>query len=323
MKALLEKWGNLSPEQYSIEHIPVTPAFNDNVHTLQINNGKPNNLVMIHGFGGSGVIFYKYFKPLSEYYNIYAIDLRGAGLSGRSHIIESDVSKLETYYLDGVDKAIKSKIKGKFTLLGHSLGGYVAALYAHLHPDNIEKLYLLSPAGYSKLDPKKIDEFIDMFEHSSYTRKLAISCAVPFIAGELSPFLFLRYLGKSLAMKAINRYQNYINMDNKEEAHDYVSFLYQMNLQDPCSDMHIGKILTLQGCGKTPLEERVVFSMPIHFIYGEKDWMNTDGAYKTKNACKYITITIIPNVGHNLNIQAVDTIVAYITGDKKQISIEI
>lgn len=54
-------------------------------------------------------------------------------------------------------KVWKEKIglKGKFYLTGHSLGGYVSSVYALRHPEDVEKLLLLSPVGI----PEKPDDF--------------------------------------------------------------------------------------------------------------------------------------------------------------------
>lgn len=49
--------------------------------------------------------------------------------------------------IEGWRKALKLR---KFTLVGHSYGGYLACCYADEHPSLIEKLYLLSPAGFTK-----------------------------------------------------------------------------------------------------------------------------------------------------------------------------
>lgn len=40
-------------------------------------------MVMIHGFGGSGLIFYRILKHLHEDFKIYLIDLPGMGRSSR------------------------------------------------------------------------------------------------------------------------------------------------------------------------------------------------------------------------------------------------
>ena len=45
-------------------------------------------------------------------------------------------------------------------------------------------------------------------------------------------------------------------------------------------------------------------------LYGENDWVKSDGAYRYKeeHGREDIIIEIIPNAGHTLNIQGVDDI---------------
>lgn len=38
----------------------------------------------------------------------------------------------------------------KFTLVGHSLGGYISGNYALNHPDKLDKLVMLSSAGVTR-----------------------------------------------------------------------------------------------------------------------------------------------------------------------------
>lgn len=58
-------WTNLGQEENFIHEIKVT---------CQENLPK---LVMIHGFGGGGAVFYKMLKHLRLYFEVYTIDLLG------------------------------------------------------------------------------------------------------------------------------------------------------------------------------------------------------------------------------------------------------
>ena len=40
-------------------------------------------LVLIHGYGGGGALFYKVIKPLTEYFHLILIDIIGMGGSSR------------------------------------------------------------------------------------------------------------------------------------------------------------------------------------------------------------------------------------------------
>lgn len=48
--------------------------------------------------------------------------------------------------------------ESEFVLLGHSLGGYLSALFAMKFPEKIKKVILLSPVGLAS-KPEKGDEF--------------------------------------------------------------------------------------------------------------------------------------------------------------------
>lgn len=109
-------------------------------------------MVLVHGYGGGGAIFYKLLKDLASYFHVYAVDLLGMGSSGRPQFPLKQASQnteiAENFFIDSL-KQWKEKIgiKGKYYLAGHSLGGYICSLYTMKYPDEIEKLILISPAG--------------------------------------------------------------------------------------------------------------------------------------------------------------------------------
>lgn len=49
----------------------------------------------------------------------------------------------------------------EFTLVGHSLGGYIGGHYALNYPDRVDKLILLSSAGVTRLTEEDIKKQID------------------------------------------------------------------------------------------------------------------------------------------------------------------
>ena len=40
-------------------------------------------MVLIHGYGAGGAVFYRIIKELSEKFHIFLVDMLGMGLSGR------------------------------------------------------------------------------------------------------------------------------------------------------------------------------------------------------------------------------------------------
>lgn len=122
------------------------------------------NLVMLHGYGAGLGFFYKNFEGLSRVngWKVYALDLLGMGRSSRppfklhSKDRQSSITEAENWFIDALEEwRIKRKIE-RFTLLGHSLGGYMAVAYALKYPGHLNKLILASPVGIPE-DPYAVN----------------------------------------------------------------------------------------------------------------------------------------------------------------------
>ncbi|KAL4810752.1 Alpha/Beta hydrolase protein [Aspergillus unguis] len=113
------------------------------------------HLVMLHGYGAGLGFFYKNFEPLSRPagWQLHALDLLGMGRSTRPSFKikakerEDAIREAEDWFVDALEEwRIKRNIE-RFTLLGHSLGGYIAVNYALKYPGRLNKLILASPVG--------------------------------------------------------------------------------------------------------------------------------------------------------------------------------
>ena len=122
------------------------------------------NLVMLHGYGAGLGFFYKNFEGLSrvEGWKVYALDLMGMGRSTRppfrihSKDRQDSITEAENWFIDALEEwRIQRKID-RFTLLGHSLGGYMAVAYALKYPGHLNKLVLASPVGIPE-DPYAVN----------------------------------------------------------------------------------------------------------------------------------------------------------------------
>ncbi len=124
-----------------------------------------NNLVMLHGYGAGLGFFYKNFESLSRQPNwkLYALDLLGMGRSSRPNFRihakdkEAKVREAENWFVDALEEWRIKRGIDKMTLLGHSLGGYMAVCYALKYPGHLNKLILASPVGIPE-DPYAVNE---------------------------------------------------------------------------------------------------------------------------------------------------------------------
>ncbi len=99
-------------------------------------------LVLIHGIGGCINWWRENMPHFSQNYRTYALDLPGFGRSKR-------LSGL--YTIERAAHFVRSWLKllhlKKVFLVGHSMGGQIAARVAAHHPELVEKLILAAPSG--------------------------------------------------------------------------------------------------------------------------------------------------------------------------------
>ncbi|XPT01247.1 hypothetical protein M3J09_010387 [Ascochyta lentis] len=123
------------------------------------------NLVMLHGYGAGLGFFYRNFEALSRAHGwkVYALDLLGMGRSSRSpfkiHAKDKHgkIAEAESFFVDALEEWRIKRGLDRFTLLGHSLGGYLAVAYALKYPGHLNKLILASPVGIPE-DPFAVSD---------------------------------------------------------------------------------------------------------------------------------------------------------------------
>lgn len=115
-------------------------------------DGKGPVLVLLHGFLESSTIWNTIASQLSSHYRIVTIDLPG---HGRSETIEGIHSmKLMAEVVHEVLNHLKIN---KVTIVGHSMGGYVALAFAENQPTMLSRLILLNSTPESDTIQRKRD----------------------------------------------------------------------------------------------------------------------------------------------------------------------
>lgn len=123
-----------------------------------------NNLVMLHGYGAGLGFFYKNFESISRAtgWKLYALDMLGMGRSSRPPFKisakdrQGKITEAENWFIDALEEWRVKKGIERFTLLGHSMGGYMAVAYALKYPGHLNKLILASPVGIPE-DPNAVN----------------------------------------------------------------------------------------------------------------------------------------------------------------------
>ncbi|EXJ83207.1 hypothetical protein A1O1_06826 [Capronia coronata CBS 617.96] len=113
------------------------------------------NLVILHGYGAGLGFFYKNFESLSRPHGwrLFALDMLGMGRSSRppfklkAKTREEQITEAEAWFVDSLEEWRVKRNIDKMTLVGHSMGGYMAVCYALKYPGHLNKLILASPVG--------------------------------------------------------------------------------------------------------------------------------------------------------------------------------
>ncbi|TPG38964.1 alpha/beta hydrolase [Sphingomonas koreensis] len=100
-------------------------------------------IVLLHGSNASLQTWDPWVARLGGRYRFVSVDLPGHGLTGAAP--DGDYS--QAAYARVLDAVIAERKLGRFVLVGHSMGGGVAALYASEHPDRIAALILVDASG--------------------------------------------------------------------------------------------------------------------------------------------------------------------------------
>lgn len=123
-----------------LPELRATSFFGRTIRYYDIGSGPP--LVLIHGIGGDADEWVFCFEALSAAHRVIALELLGFGRSDKPPIEYSIAVFVEV--LEHFLSALKIP---RASLLGSSLGGWIAAAFALRFPERVDKLILVDAAG--------------------------------------------------------------------------------------------------------------------------------------------------------------------------------
>lgn len=117
-----------------------------------LDGGSGPPLVLLHGMGANKDNFLPVARRLIRHYRVIIPDLPGFGESDKPadarYDVASQVERLDQFrQVLGLDR---------IHLGGNSMGGLIAGAYAAAHPDAVDSLWLLAPAGVKSARPSPL-----------------------------------------------------------------------------------------------------------------------------------------------------------------------
>lgn len=228
-------------------------------------------LLLIHGLGCS----LKYWKCVFEaeglaHYRILALDLPGFGLSAKPDEYEYDLkSQAEIAH-----SLVQTLDIPQLTLIGHSMGGAIAILFAHTYPQMVERLLVLEPNLRA--------------DDAHLSREIIRHSEAEFIN---------RY--EKFKQMAIETVQNWFVNSHRADIEEYIGELLKTT---PTSMYRSARSLMEVTGDETLLLQFQRLSMPKYFLIGEESLKIRSIPKSFQNSS--IKSIIVPGVGHMMMVDS-------------------
>ena len=228
-------------------------------------------LLLLHGFGSSLQAWDDWSVKLEQKYRVIRLDLPGFGLTGASpandYSEEKDLATL-THFADKLGLE-------KFSVMGHSMGGKTAMLFAANHPERIEKL-IVADIG-PKFYPQHHQSILEGLNAVDFSLKPSRSEVEEILSKYISDFGTRQFLLKSLYWVEPGQ----------------LAFRFNLAVFNKQIDQ-IG----------TALPENARFEKPSLFIRGGNSNYILDSDFEAiKQHFPKVAFETIPNVGHWLHAE--------------------
>lgn len=125
--------GSLPPEK-------TTAVYGQNIRYIEAGQGPA--VILLHGLGGTKEIWGANLAALASKYHVYALDQLGFGHSDKP-LFDYKIAT----WADSLQGFMQSQNIPKATVVGSSMGGWVATEFAVQHPGMVDKLVLVDAAG--------------------------------------------------------------------------------------------------------------------------------------------------------------------------------
>ncbi|AVO55283.1 alpha/beta fold hydrolase [Ectopseudomonas mendocina] len=148
LRLIEQQRAGLSPQQLHVRDL--------NIHYYEGGSANGETLVLLHGFAADKDNWLRFSRHLTDGYRVIALDLPGFGESDRpagSYDVGTQAERLADI-LDalGIEQA---------HLLGNSMGGHIAALFAARYPDRVRSLALFANAGIDTPNKSELFKLVE------------------------------------------------------------------------------------------------------------------------------------------------------------------
>ncbi|XP_049815076.1 1-acylglycerol-3-phosphate O-acyltransferase ABHD5 isoform X2 [Schistocerca nitens] len=269
----------------------------DKIWTISLNEDSPRTpIVLLHGLAAGVALWCLNLDALARTRPVYAIDLLGFGRSSRPNF-SSDALEAEQQFVRSVEEWRREMKLEKMILLGHSMGGFLAASYSLTYPNRVKHLILADPWGFPEKPP----------EASSRTLPLWVR-AIGYMLQPFNPLWPVRLagpFGQWLIEKARPDITRKFETALSDDVKLIPQYIYQCNAQYPTGEAAFHSMMFGFGWAKNPMIKRIHLlppEIPITVIYGSRSWIQNNTGEAIRNACpnSYVSVQVVTGAGHHV-----------------------
>lgn len=119
------------------------------VHYLEFGRKNKIPILLVHGFGATGITNFKLLPTLIKTFRVILVDLPGFGKSDRSFFeFSSPEQTIKFFVMPLVSLVSYLKLK-KFIIIAHSLGAFLAAHLSQYIKERLAAVFLVGAAGFT------------------------------------------------------------------------------------------------------------------------------------------------------------------------------
>ncbi|KAJ8906670.1 hypothetical protein NDN08_003160 [Rhodosorus marinus] len=253
------------------------PSSGELINTLSFGNPSgARHIVFLPGWGSGAALFAKNVLPLSKTYRVHLVDWLGCGGSSRPNFNRNaEPEEASLFFISSLSewasefRKLEPSFK-RFSIVGHSLGGYLGTLFALKFPQNVDRLMLVSPVGI----PARPVNWKGP-RRALYQRVLLGMMKILWDRNK-SPQSLARTLGSGTMTWLCKRYANYRFPSLEPSAADALgTYFAEISMLPGSGEYGMNTILQFGAWARKPLKDRLPsLTVPVSMIYGERDWMD-------------------------------------------------
>lgn len=128
------------------------------IRYLEYGKGNDRHILFIHGLGSSADRWLGIPSALSANFHTVSLDLPGFGESDKPATMDYTIENFRKTVVDFINELAIND--AKTSIVGHSLGGYIAAEVAIENKNMVEKLVLIDSSGMLKKPTPLLEEYL-------------------------------------------------------------------------------------------------------------------------------------------------------------------